>query len=184
MTKYLRSFAGLSTPELNQKIQGPDSVIFAYAGLLWQKPRSAVALEGILSHYFEVKTKIIPMIGSWMNVEMDDRTRIGKQWDGNALGVSSYIGKKVWNRQGRFDVLMDQLSLQKFNEFLPANKKHAALTDLVKFYTNDQFKFCIRLSLKAEEVPSVRLGKSILGWTSWMKSKPRKRSVVVAIKGN
>lgn len=180
MAKYIRSFSGLSFPELHQKIQVRDNVILAYSGLLWQKPRSAVALEGILSQYFEVKAKIVPMLGSWIRIEKDDRTRIGKQKNETALGAGSYIGKKVWNRQGRFDVHLCQLSLHKFREFLPGNEKHAELVDLIKFYTNDQFEFRIRLSLCPGEAPKTRLGQSVLGWTSWMNPKTMKKSISIA----
>ncbi len=180
MAKYIRSFSGLSFQELHQKIQVRDNVILAYSGLLWQKPRSAVALERILSQYFEVTAKIIPMLGSWMCIEKDDRIRIGKQENNTALGVGSYIGKKVWNRQGRFDVHLSQLSLHKFREFLPGNEKHSELVDLIKFYTNDQFEFRIQLSLRSGEAPTFRLGQSVLGWTSWMKPKTMKRSISIA----
>lgn len=183
-SKYIYAFSGLGIPELKNRMQVQDRVVLSYAGLLWQKPRSAIGLESILSDCFGVKTKIKPMLGSWMQIEPDDRTRIGERGYSQILGISSVIGTRVWNRQGRFDIYFDPLNLQEFYGFLPGQKKHGTLHDLVRYYTNDQFEFCIHLTLRPEEVPLTRLGKSQLGWTSWIQGINPRRAKSIMVKGN
>jgi predicted component of type VI protein secretion system len=73
------------------------------------------------------------------------------------------------------------MSIQRFLNFLPGQKDYAALHALVTFYTNDQFRFKIQLSLRAADVPATYLGKSKLGWTSWMRKSPAKHKKQIII---
>ncbi len=164
--KYIYAFAGLGHPELKNRMDVPDGVILTYAGLLWQKPRSAIGLEGILSDFFGVKATIRPMVGTWLAIEKDDLTRVGKKGVNHQLSRSAVVGTKVWDTQRCFDVCFDPMSMQQFTAFLPGRKKYAALHALIKFYTNDHFEIRIQLALRAQEVPKTRLGRSQLGWTT------------------
>ena len=170
--KYIYAFTGLGHPELHNRMDVPDAAVLSYAGLLWQKPRSAVGLESILTDFFGAKAKIQSMVGSWLTIEPDCATRIGRRGANQQLGQSAVVGTKVWDRQGCFDIVFEAMPIQKFLSFLPEGKNYAALQSLVKFYTNDQFQFRIQLSLRADDVPATYLSKSKLGWTSWMRKSP------------
>lgn len=181
--KYIYAFAGLGLPELQGRMQVPDSTVLAYAGLLWQRPRSAIGLQRILEDHFGAKVVIKPMVGSWKKIESDDWTRLGQSGNSQILGRSATVGRKFWDQQGRFDISFHDLSIEQFRSFLPGGTKHGALQDLVRFYTNDRFAFYVELKLCAKDVPVTRLGSSQLGWTSWIKKKTTESARGITIKG-
>jgi type VI secretion system protein ImpH len=181
------AFTGLGLPELRNRLPIGDEELLPYVGLLWQRPRSMAGLERILAHAFSVQIRSRQMFGLWRRIERDDWTRLGTQRLGrqtftqsrgqnNALGHTTVLGTRTWDSQGRFDIIVGPLSLPQFQSFLPGGASHKKLTALVRFYAGDLLDYGIRLSIAPAEVPSTRLSKSRLGWTSWLKTKSSKTS--------
>jgi type VI secretion system protein ImpH len=142
-------------------------------------------LERILAHAFSVQIRSRQMIGGWRRIERNDWTRLGTQRLGrqtftqsrgqnNALGHTAVLGTRTWDSQARFDLIVGPLSLPQFQSFLPGGASHKKLTALVRFYAGDLLDCGICLSIAPAEVPAMRLNKSRLGWTSWLKTKSSK----------
>lgn len=185
MSGYVLAFTGLGLPELRNRLSIGDEELLPYAGLLWQRPRSMAGLERILAHAFSVQIKSQQMIGLWRRIERDDWTRLGaplrdrqmftqSRGQNNALGRTTVLGTRTWDSQGRFDIIVGPLRFEQFQSFLPGGVFHKKLTALVRFYAGDLLDCGIRLSIVPAEIPATRLGKSRLGWTSWLKTKPTK----------
>ena len=73
-----------------------------YAGLLAQRPRAAVALEGILQDYFGVPVEVEQFTGAWFLMNADALTRIGADGQNHQLGVDAALWERVWDPQARF----------------------------------------------------------------------------------
>lgn len=178
---YLFSFAGVGRPEIRKQVALPEQAYMAYAGLFWQQPRSAVGLQQILSSYLGVSVKIVQLRGGWRFIEREDQTAIGRTAQNQELGINTVIGKRFWSMQSGFDIEIGPLSLDKFEAFLPGERRFADLCSLVRFYAGEGLSFCLKLKLKSHEIPGLHLGKNHLGWTSWLHSKGSDRDEMIQI---
>jgi len=191
MSGYMLSFAGIGLPELQNRLGIGDEELLPYAGLLWQHPRSMTGLERVIEHAFAVRVSSRQMIGVWRRIESEDRTLLGgeaiaasraNQGRNNILGQSATLGRRYWDPQGKFYLILGPLSLKEFEGFLPDGNAYRKLRSLVRFYAGDLLTVRIRLLLKTSEAPSMRLNRSRLGWTSWLKRGgrgSRMRTIVI-----
>ncbi|MDA1013746.1 MAG: type VI secretion system baseplate subunit TssG [Planctomycetota bacterium] len=147
-----------------------DETLRFYAGLLAQSHRSAVALEAILTDYFQVPVAIRQFQGQWLVLDESERTKIGKQ--NRRLGRETVVGRRVWDAQSKFRVQVGPLTYQEFQRLIPVGDAHRPLTEFVRFYVGPEFDFDVELVLLADEVPQCRLGsgaliRAALGWNTW-----------------
>ena len=109
-TTCLRSLIGLAPPSLHNrlKISLParcdrqpaeptstlariaDVSLLRYSGLLSQRPRSAINLAALLSDYFLVPVQIEQFQGQWLQIELDDQSRLGSQQPTAVLGTGDF----------------------------------------------------------------------------------------------
>jgi type VI secretion system protein ImpH len=183
MANYLYSFLGLGLSGLRHRMPVEDRALLPYAGLISQKPRSRVGLERMLSDYFQVPVVIKQFSGGWRPIEPDQWTELGKSGKNQRLGESVVLGKRIWDQQGRFGMVVGPLCLETFRHFLPDGNAYLPLCAMARFYAGEEFEFRIRLEIQATEIPETRLGQSKLGWTSWLKTRPTKRDSQVEISG-
>jgi len=192
MSGYLLAFSGLGLQELRNRLPVSDEELLPYAGLLWQRPRSMVGLERILAHAFAIEVGSVQMIGVWRRLEREDWTRLGTRRDhgkvfsrsagrNNSLGRTAVLGTRAWDPQGRFDIILSPLTFQQFQDFLPGGPLYKKLTALVRFYAGELLDCGIRLRLPPSEIPMTHLGKSRLGWTTWLRTKPAKHARLVTL---
>ncbi len=178
-SKYLASFVGLGTKGL-EKAQGPvlDESFLYYSGLLALQPRSAQALEQILSDYFDVETEVEQFVGAWHAVPADDQCSLdtGKEFS-EQLGLGAIAGDEIWDHQSRARVRLGPMTMEQYLDFLPTGRAYEPLERLLRFFSGDELEFEVQLILKREDVPYCEMGReggvSFLGWTTWMKSGPR-----------
>ncbi len=174
-TEYLFDFVGLGTDGLRGRQSVEDETLLPYAGLLAQKPHSAISLERMISDYFEIEAKVEQFFGQWLDLDDESITRIGTA--NNKLGYNSIAGTKIWDQQSKFRLRLGALPFQKFQAFLPNGSAHQALKSLVKLMSGQELDFDIQLVLEAKQVPGCilttrALRRPMLGWSSWLKTKP------------
>lgn len=171
---YLYAVLGLGTPGLQARMQVRDRALLYYAGLIGQQPRSMIGLEFILSDYFQVKVKGDQFRGRWYNLEQSQLTNIGANGQNQRLGSDAVVvGRRVWNQEATFELLLGPLNFDEFLNFLPIGWGFGPLCDLTRFYVGDEYDFSFRLVLKAVDIPASRLSAEDgprLGWTSWLKT--------------
>jgi len=173
---YLFDLIGMGTPGLRGRVEIGDEALLLYAGLLAQHPRSAAAVAGILTDYFEVPVDIIQCTGEWLTLAESDRSRLGAAEHNNALGDGTVLGSRVWDQQARLTLRVGPLSLPDFCDFLPAGIGFRRFVQFAEFLAGQEFDFDIRLVLRASEVPWCRLGQTgmaapRLGWSTWLKTR-------------
>jgi type VI secretion system protein ImpH len=184
---HLLDLIGLGTAGLQDRQSVPDDSLLFYSGLLAQHPRSAAALEQILSDYFDVPVEVEQFAGGWYRLDRSDQCSFqGRESYSEQLGVGAVVGDEVWDQSARVRIKIGPLSLAQYVEFLPTGSAFEPLRALTRFFSNDEFDFEAQLILKRDEVPRCELGGDEesapkLGWTTWGRTKDMNRDVADTI---
>ncbi len=165
---------GMGTPGLKDRLSFNPTTLLGYAGLIGQHPHSSISLQQMLYDYFKLPVKIEQFMGEWLDLSVDNHTRLSSQENNNVLGETSIAGTRVWDQQARFQLRIGPLSLPDFSRMLPSGQAYQALMQLTRFFTGQELNFDVRLTLQAKEVPACRLLENQecpprLGWTTWLK---------------
>jgi type VI secretion system protein ImpH len=158
-----------------------DLALLHYAGLLAQRPRSAVALEQLLGDFFGLSVRVRQFHGTWLQLERANQTQVGLS--GCELGISAVAGERVWDVQSKVRLRLGPLRLAQFDSLLPdpapqaVRKAFFLLVHLVRFYLGPELDFDVQLVLRAPYVPATQLEDTgglgpRLGWNTWMLSAP------------
>jgi type VI secretion system protein ImpH len=184
---HLLDLIGLGTKGLQDRQSVPDDSLLFYSGLLAQHPRSAAALEQILSDYFEVPVEVEEFAGGWYRLDTSDQCSFrDRDSYSEQLGVGAVVGDEVWDQSARVRIKIGPMSLAQYVEFLPTGSAFKPLRALTRFFSNNEFDFEAQLILKRDEVPRCELGGDEesapkLGWTTWGRTKEMNRDVADTI---
>jgi type VI secretion system protein ImpH len=177
-SRQLLSLVGLGTEGLQERQAVPDDALVYYSGLLSQRPRSAENLRQILIDSFDVPVAIEQFSGAWYHLDTDTQCCLSEGTrESERLGSGAVVGDEVWSQQSRVRIILGPLSLEEYSKFLPDGSCWEPLRAWVRFFSNEEFDFEVRLILKRERVPACELGAEgasgpRLGWVSWVKSAP------------
>lgn len=197
-TLCLLSLIGLGLPSLRDRLRiterprrGAEKppvlghvvtpALLRYAGLLGARPRTALGLEAILADYFQVPVEIQQFHGKWLQLEPQDRSRLGAA-DGHCrLGEDLVLGERVWDVEGTFRIRLGPLDRRQFDEFLPdrtaAPERKAIFlaVQLTRLFVGPTLDFDVQLVVRPDAVPECRLGGdeppgARLGWNTWLRA--------------
>jgi type VI secretion system protein ImpH len=180
-SRHLLSLLGLGTEGMRDRQTVSDDLLIYYSGLLAQRPRSAQALQQILSDYFDVPVAIEQFSGGWYRLDPETQCRLAEEnTDSGELGFGAVVGDEMWNQQSRVRIVLGPLSLERYADFLPDGQSFKPLQSWVRFFSNNEWDFELKLILDREQVPACSLGADgitgpQLGWVSWVKSAPFQR---------
>jgi type VI secretion system protein ImpH len=175
---YIGSFAGVSTPPFRRRDSVPDLAKFFHVAALVSHTRHAEGLASILREFFRVPARLQEFVGHWLPLSRGERTTLHRH--GSTLGGGAVLGSRVWDRQHKFRIQLGPLTFAEYESFLPpprgrrpeggnAGANLRRLVDWVRLYVGFEFAWDVRLVLKKEAVPVLRLGSgSRLGWTTWL----------------
>ena len=170
--RHVGALIGLEPESLRGADALPDLAKLSRVGRLGPQARSADGLEALIADYFQMPVEVRPFAGAWLDIPEDLHCRLGEQ----RLGLSTTVGGSTWQCQHKFEIVLGPLPRAAFSDFLPGAPGLAELHALVRFYTNDEWAWQLRLLLRDAEMPRTRLGgpgeKSQLGWTSWLGAPP------------
>lgn len=173
MGRILKCLIGLGMlPKEDSRLKVLDRSLLYYAGLIWCIPHSRIAVERILTHYFNVPIKMEPFQGAWVKVPKDQQTVIGEGGKFNRLGKDCILGDRFWEQQASIKIHIGPIGIKEYINFLKPGKAYRALTILMAYLCGKDQDFTVNLILKKEEVPTVKLGQGMaLHWTSWINRK-------------
>ena len=175
---YVGSFVGVAPPALRGRDSVPDLARLFHAGTLVRQVRNADGLAAILRQFFHVPAAIEEFVGHWLRLGPRERTYLRR--DGASLGAGAVLGRRVWDHQGKFRIHLGPLTLAQYQAFLPSRAADPAapngpgtllkkLVDWVRFYLCFELDWDVRLTLRQDQVPRMRLGSvGQLGWTTWL----------------
>ncbi len=182
--QILSAVAGANLDE-GQYGRVPVHRLTKYAGLLWQRPRSAAGLEQLLKDYFRAPIQVDQFTGSWVDIHQRQRTFIGrKQGRNHVLGKSTFLGRRFWQSAHHFVVNIGPLSSEKFHQFIPTGEHYGQMCDLIKLYAPMELTFQLKVLLREGEAlqPVEAQNASVenrLGWTAVLNEAPREYTVKI-----
>jgi type VI secretion system protein ImpH len=170
---FVGSLFGIGAPALRERDAIGDFAKLHFAGLLANKTRPAAGLVAILGAYFKLPVRLEQFVGHWMRLPTDIQSRIGMLDDGNRLGQSTVLGRKVWDCQNKFRIVIGPMDYEDYVRLLPGGRSMERLTAWVTTYAGTVLDWDVRLVLKKEETPALRLGGATrVGWSTWLASTP------------
>jgi type VI secretion system protein ImpH len=175
-SNFVGSLFGIGAPGLRERDAIGDFAKLHFAGLLASRARPASGLATILREYFRLPLRIEQFAGHWMALPEEVRSRIGRVEDGNRLGGSLVLGRKVWDCQNKFRIVIGPVNYADYRRFMPGGDSLQRLLAWVRTYCGLALDWEVRLILKKEERPPLRLGgPARIGWSSWLASAPAVR---------
>ncbi|MBQ4892182.1 type VI secretion system baseplate subunit TssG [Shewanella sp. MMG014] len=173
----------------NEDIRGETPInwckMLAYAGMLAGRSRSPQTVAGIIAHCFELENV---SIREWefRYVEIPEQQRCQLGLFNSQLGIDTVLGEKVGDITGKFVLCIKELSLHRFQDFLPSGKEFMPLCKVMEVILREQMAFDFELTLKTNEVPLLRLGEEKagqLGWSSFLgQAEIEKQHVLIQIR--
>jgi len=189
LSPLLMSFVGLGTKGLTGRQEVADESLMFYAGLLGQRPRSALALKQLLADYFGVPVEVEQFVGKWIRLDARNQTEFkDAERVTERLGYGAVVGDEVWDTQSTVRVKLGPLSRERYLDFLPrsGSKGYALLNSILKFYCGTEIDFEVQLILDRDQTPGLELSGDtdsnlLLGWTTWIKNSPLDRDPEEAV---
>ena len=186
ITRGLYALTGFGTDHLRRRLQFEEEALPHYAGHFAHMPRSAAALEALLSDYLERKVEVKQFQGRWLHLEEGERSMLpsprcpGGQFC--RLGENAVAGDRVWDVQGSFRLCIGPLEYEEFQAFMPGGGQLEKLTHMTRLFVGPEVSFDVQLILKKEEVPDCALeaaGDFVarLGWNTWAAEEERRHDV-------
>jgi type VI secretion system protein ImpH len=192
----LLDLVGMGTEGLQRRLPIPDDALIFYSGLLSSRHRPACGLANLIGDYFDVPCEVEQFIGAWYPLN-DDSLCVFDAADSfsEQLGVGAIVGDEVYDQQSAVRLVIGPLNLKQYRDFLPDGSAHRPLRDLARFYAGASMDFEVQLILHKDEVPVSHTGlgeepppvagptldEVQLGWTTWIKTKPRTRDAYEAV---
>lgn len=173
----LLDLIGLGTPSLTRRMGIADEACLYYDGLLSQRRPTAQGLKQLLEDYFDVPVVIEQFTGMWRRLPPDNRTVLSDGFTfSEQLGLGTIVGDEVFDQHGAVTVRIGPLAFDRYRDFLPGAPASTQLREWLRLYANREFDFVIRLILKRDEVPQMKLGEDgltapRLGLVSWIRNR-------------
>ena len=180
--RYLEYVVGLGTPALQARLHPnrrvatktrelPGAALVYFSGLVAQRPHGERAIAQVVSAVVGAPVEAAGCLGTWQTISADARTRLGR--DAHRLGHGCVLGTRYWDRQTTLRLTIGPLDRTRFNTLLPRGSRLGDVIELTRFLTGLALDLRVRLSLRAEQVPPLRLGardqdRPQLGWNTWL----------------
>ena len=176
VTEHLHDLLGIGPAASRPRAPLHSEALLFYASALAPLPRSAVALEQMLSDFFLVPAAVEQFVGGWYRLGANAQCTLGSE-DGasSQLGRGAVAGDEMWDQQARVRIRLGPLTRAQYEQFLPTGEAHEVLRRVVRFFSQDQFDIEVQLVLKPDEVPSCRIAAdgerpAALGWGTWLRT--------------
>lgn len=145
-----------------------------YCGIFGNYTANRDDLVAFLKDYFGVPFQLVEFVGNWLVISPKDRARLGRSPKTTTLGVNLVLGERIWNAHLRYRIHIGPVDHEDFLRFLPNHHSFYKLKDSLQKYVGSQYDCILSMTLRAESVPSISLGKrSFLGWNTWMGKRPQ-----------
>ncbi|KXU95303.1 hypothetical protein CR51_25225 [Caballeronia megalochromosomata] len=170
---FVGALFGIGHPSCRERDAAHDHLKLRHAMHFGRETRPLEGLHAILADSLRVPLAIEPFVCERLPIARDERLTLGAQ---QRLGASAVLGTHVLARQFRFRVVAGPLSLAEFESMLPGGARLPVMTALVRQYLNRELAWDVRLVLRRDHVPPLRLGqRAQLGWTTFFDGGARAR---------
>lgn len=135
-------------PVLLKRSRGADALRVAIAAVLRDELPS-------------IHVRIRELAGQWLDVDADQHTLLGSR--NHRLGDTAVLGRRVYDRRGRFAVRIGVLSRAQADLFADGQRLLDRLRGTVRLVVRDPLEYDLELELDEDASETVRLGSSRLG---------------------
>jgi type VI secretion system protein ImpH len=140
------------------------------AALIGDRRRPATGLAALLSSAFGVAVAVESFAGQWLVAPHDALVRLGA-CNRSSLGGGYVLGRRVWDRQSKFVVVLGPLDAAQRDGLLPGAPAFSRLDAWISGYVSATLDFDIALRLRYDAAPAMRLGQaSRLARSTWLGS--------------
>ena len=152
-----------------------DRFLIHYAGLLSQKPISAVNIAALVRGHFDVDAEMEQFVGQWMPLPTHEQSALDDR--PCCLGQNTFVGERLWDRQTKMRLKLGPLNQTQFQQFMPGESGLTALRELIQFCVGFTLDCDVTLILKREDIPPPSLANTEtttprLGYNLWLNSQP------------
>lgn len=165
------ALTGLDMDRHGHRLPLDKEQILYFSGLLQSHPRSAERLRALLTEWLRVPVRVEQFRGRWLDIDVSERsclpTGTRQKRDFAQLGKNTVIGSRVWDVSGCIDVIVGPLSFVEFEALCPPSDIMSVFSSLIALFLDKDMDCRVTLTLKKDEVPSVRLGQNRLGRNAW-----------------
>jgi type VI secretion system protein ImpH len=164
--RKVAAISGHDGAAMRNRDEMPDMAKRHFAGHLAQGNKTAEGLMSMLSAFFEVPVRMQEFVGTWLDLEPDDRWQLGAP---ARLGMTTSIGSRVWTRGAKFRIIVGPVGFADYQRFLPGKGRIEQLEAIVRNHVGDRLDWDVNVVLKGTEVPRTALGSgAALGHTTWV----------------
>ncbi len=162
----------------------PRWQILRFAPLFAERAMTAVALEACLTDVLGgvlrgAGVSVEQFAGAWVELSQDERTRVGAS--ASELGRSFVLGSKVYDRTGRFRVVIGPLDAEGYAWFA-APEEVSVVRRLVRELAGEDLDVELVLRIAPRAAPGFALsssGRYRLGRNTWLGCQSRETRVTV-----
>ncbi|HKQ71418.1 MAG TPA: type VI secretion system baseplate subunit TssG, partial [Polyangiaceae bacterium] len=156
---YVGSMIGLALNAIAGKDHIPDRTKLYYAGRISHQTRNAEGLRDIVADYLGVSATIEQFVGEWVTLPEDSRFSLGYSRERSSLGLTTVLGRRVFQSSHRFRIVLGPLKRAQFVDLLPGSGGLLRLASLVHAYVGDELAWDARLVLAKGESDQLELGR-------------------------
>lgn len=177
-SKIVFSMVGMGTKGLRGRAPLDDHAWAYYSGFFARGVRSASALESMLADYLGYPVQVEQLVGRWLTLDEEARSRLTSRPGNNSLGRTLSLGSRVWDVQSQIRIHLGPLPYAEYREVMRGSAGFDKLTALVRSYVGPSLDFDFRLSVESAEVPGLEVSRqsptAVLGRSAWIcSSSPR-----------
>lgn len=184
-SKYILSFLGLYSNTIENNSLLNFSKLLPYVGILSMRYKSAGTLKSILRHYLSHKDiEIIQCIADKYNIPNWQYSSLGKE--NIFLGENFLIGESVISKNGKFRILLKNVTTDDLIKYSILGKKMDELNDLISFSLKEPLKYELSLEIKKERKIQLKLNqekKRFLGINCWIGELGGDEQILMVQKG-
>lgn len=172
---YVASLLGLGFGSLRDRDLIPDHFKLGFAGRLTMQARNTEGLEALIACGLNVPVQIEEFVGAWATIIESDRWHLGQGRPVVRLGASSFLGRRVWQCDQKFRLVIGPVDNKTYHALLPGGDMLPRLEALVRGYIGEQLDWDIRLLANAEVRQPMLLSRrgGRLGFNSWLGPRPQ-----------
>jgi type VI secretion system protein ImpH len=174
LTRRNLAFVGVDLAGPLPRFALPPIVQLSLAPLLAQRARSAHTLEVALGYLLprEIEVGVESFVERVIDIQPDQRVSLGIA--NTTLGVDFTIGRRIFDRSGRFRVHLGPVSHETFERLLPGQPLYTTLRNIIHQFTRGVLEAEVEVRVKAEDSPRFALGNqrgAILGRTTRLNTR-------------
>jgi type VI secretion system protein ImpH len=176
-----------STGARPERFGVPAWRLLRLGAVLAERDLTAPALEAVLADLLDedlgdAGVSVEQFVGTWAEVAEDQLSRLGRSC--TALGRDLLLGRRVFDRAGKFRIVIGPLSRDGYARFSESGGPLRRIAELVATVASDHLEYEVVLWLSREAAPSMQLtstGKTRLGKNAWLGGQAREARVRVQV---